>query len=1227
MNLSIEYFIGFLKALNEYSGKCESIAKHRDESIRSAESVCAKKTEDEKRRMELSLRDISDQYYQSFEQYRQEAVRALSSTSKNRDEDIRRIDYYKSCLLEIAKSREIVAYDHQYKEQISAIAEDQAVQHLVSTGITADNMKDHIEDYRKTIRTLNQFSSRQTRSKNFLEICRQAATFEKGATRILTSAIETLQSGFFSDKAEIDATRDTKWRDFLSKEDNCSNKAGSTIERYHHDFATRLFTIEQKCDKEIQDAVMSYKVNIRNLRKKFLEQYPPSEIEDAIFRLRSLEPDPNAYVCAKENPASVKIGDLTYESEKLKLGEEARHLMRTYYPVLTKDGFGDNGKVSQLITMPDCINFDSDFNYLFYSNTSNRERVVDQVRSVVMRLFMAIPPSKVNFLFFDPITLGETFAPFARLVEVDDRTSKVINGKIWTSSSDIEDKLKTTTDHIANINQRCLQGKFDNIQDYNVEAGQNAEAYRIITVMDFPARFTEASLRMLEQIVSTGPKCGVFTVLVFSDEQYEKCDERRVKPLVNALIKNFTAIKTTGAVVFFPDKLVFQKSVRIDIPGFLSNEELNKVVPVLKSGIKNSDKVVMGIEQIEKKKEMLDISEDSTHGIRIPIGFHGANEIQHLTLGVGGSHHALIAGVAGAGKSSLIHTIIFRALTQYDPDNLQIYLVDFKRGVEFKIYADHKLPSFRVVAIESEREFGYNILMELEREQKIRANKFKKHRNAKIDRIEDYCEQIEKIPRILVIMDEFHELFSEGDSLARRSAQILERIVRQGRAFGIHLILASQSYTNIKNIDKAVFDQMTVRIVLKCSKGDANMLLDDGASAVEMIPIDDPGRAIYNSEAGTSEFNSHFRVAYIDPKKHNEMLEEISRKYASFYDEKNHTRILLANIEDNQYSIFNQFQHYKPGSIEDESNLQIGETMSISNDMKLVFNDQQNANLLVAGNDSDKARSIFVFSLLSLCINYYVNHLTLPAEPFIYVINYKPLNDGYFEDILKKAGETLRPYIRYISSGDESGIKEAVASLYAGLGNSNHKQKKYFFVFGYQRAEELKSTVKLYGEERIRDAFGIMAEKKDKSFKDMFSDILSRGPSNGIHTIIWQDSFSALDVEDRNFASFFNLKIAFAMSESEFSRFVGENNVELLGENNAIFYNKSADNQKIRPYQMPNEDWVNDICNILMDKPESAEAPEILSAPVEEEKPAEAAKPAEKKENKKTSGAASFFDL
>ena len=51
----------------------------------------------------------------------------------------------------------------------------------------------------------------------------------------------------------------------------------------------------------------------------------------------------------------------------------------------------------------------------------------------------------------------------------------------------------------------------------------------------------------------------------------------------------------------------------------------------------------------------------------------------------------------------------------------------------------------------------------------------------------------EDLPRILLIVDEFQEFFVEDDKLAQEAALLLDRLVRQGRAFGIHVMLGSQT--------------------------------------------------------------------------------------------------------------------------------------------------------------------------------------------------------------------------------------------------------------------------------------------------------------------------------------------------------------------------------------------------------------------------------------------------
>lgn len=1008
---------------------------------------------------------------------------------------------------------------------------------------------------------------RESKKRETAIACSSFYNMCRAAEAILNQEIVTLRTSIVNN-------RDSMHQNYANVATNSHQKNSSEWDAAMAALIATADTFAQQRKESLAETEKVYAENNDNLRQRlreivdiFHQEFPPQEFADEYARLYSLEPSFEQYECYKEMPHSVHISTLEYNISDLGLSTYTKAFLERYYYFLYRDN---------KLCIPYCVTFGSEFNYMFKFNGEERQKVVKSACDLGMRLFMMLPPGKLNFTFIDPVTLGESFAMFTRLVDVDDRTSEVINGKIWSAPTDVEQKLKIMTDHISNVTQRCLQGKYDNIYEYNLVAEQNAEAYQILMFMDFPAGLTDQSLKLLEQIVTSGPKCGVFTIIYKNESQYKKISERSY-PLITNIENNMqvfdfnddcTQISCSGEKV--KGKALLWHDLHL--PG---NDQMNQIIATLKKGIKNADKVVIDIDKVSKAET----TETTKDGIRIPIGIHGANEIQYLTLGTGGSHHALIAGVAGSGKSSLLHTIILRALTQYSPDELSIYLVDFKRGVEFKIYADFVLPSFKVIAIESEREFGYNILLALEREQKIRADLFKRKH---VDKIEEYRALPEKMPRILVIMDEFHELFSNAnDEFAKKSATIMERIVRQGRAFGIHLILASQSYSNITGIDRAVFDQMAVRIVLKCSKSDANLLLDNGSTEIDQISIDDPGRAVYNSEAGNKEYNSHFRVAYIDPNRHKAMLKKISDETISYA--KQPTRILLSNIEDNKYSIFNQFQNYKPNQCPVSGRLYIGESLSITNEMNMDLTRSDNSNLLMIGNDTEKARSMFAFALLSLCINYKVKHGKLPDQPFIYLLNCKPLDDSYFKDTPKIISSELLPeYIRYIHCGNEKDTKNVLSELLDNLNGTAPigASDKYFFVFGYQRAEELKSETKLSQGDDIDNLFNLMPTNSNKpklSPKEIFHHIVKDGAKQGVHVILWQDSYSALEQDDNNIMSYFNLKVAFDMSPEEFSRSVGANDIGLMSESNAIYYNKARDNQKFRPYQAPDEDWLNDI--------------------------------------------------
>lgn len=182
-------------------------------------------------------------------------------------------------------------------------------------------------------------------------------------------------------------------------------------------------------------------------------------------------------------------------------------------------------------------------------------------------------------------------------------------------------------------------------------------------------------------------------------------------------------------------------------------------------------------------------SRDSAHVLDIPIGLGDEDAVISLRLGEGTSHHGLIGGGTGGGKSTLLHTIIMSSMLHYSPDQLHLYMMDFKGGTEFKIYESERLPHIQLLALDAMQEFGESILQNLIEEMENRSNAFKNAGG--YTKIEDYVRGTgNPMPRILVIMDEFQILFDDSTNrkVAMRSANHAKRIVTEGRAYGVHLL-------------------------------------------------------------------------------------------------------------------------------------------------------------------------------------------------------------------------------------------------------------------------------------------------------------------------------------------------------------------------------------------------------------------------------------------------------
>ena len=502
---------------------------------------------------------------------------------------------------------------------------------------------------------------------------------------------------------------------------------------------------------------------------------------------------------------------------------------------------------------------------------------IDLAQAILWRLLCGVAPGRAKLTLIDPIGRGQNFASF---MSMTDYQPDLVGHRVWSGERQIEERLAELAHHAEDILQVNLRDRYERIEEYNAIAGSMFEPYRGIAAIGFPESLTRDSYKHLRAIIDSSTRCGVFIVLI--------CDQSRPWPSDMPMPTDRRMLRLTidadgrwqhdspdlGEITFQPTTSP-PSAIR------------SGIIQQIGTGAVAALKVEIPFDSIASSSSLLSISSDalptipslppvdrSDHQLIVPIGVQGARRLQSMRLGEGVKQHVLIAGKTGSGKSSLLHTIITAGAARYRPDQLHFYLLDFKKGVEFKIYADAGLPHARVIGIESEREFGRSVLQRLDADLQSRGEKF---RDAGVQELSEFRQRTGQVmPRIMLVVDEFQELFSRDDRLAADCTVLLDRLVRQGRSFGMHVILSSQSLAGAQSLPRATLGQMAVRVALQCSESDAVLILSDDNTAARLISR--PGEAIYNDAGGLLEGNQPFQVAYLTSERQTKWLESIAAR-------------------------------------------------------------------------------------------------------------------------------------------------------------------------------------------------------------------------------------------------------------------------------------------------------------------------------------------------------------
>ena len=534
---------------------------------------------------------------------------------------------------------------------------------------------------------------------------------------------------------------------------------------------------------------------------------------------------------------------------------------------------------SQPLVLPAFLPFPRLGGLLLHAFGEGRTAAVRTLQALMLRLLTSLPPGKVRFTIFDPVGLGDNFAAFMHLADHDE---SLVSSRIWTEPAHLEKQLADLTVHMENVIQRYLRSEFSSIEDYNARAGEVAEPYRVLVVANFPVNFTPQAARRLVSILQSGSSCGVYALVGLDTRQ----------PLPQGF--QLDDLERLCLNLYWRDERFHWGDAELDrYPLTLETppEATQVIETVRKIGLlsRDANRVRVPFSFIAPAEEEI-WKGDSRHDVSVPLGRLGAVKRLSLELGKGTSQHVLVAGKTGSGKSTLWHALIANLALRYSPDEVELYLIDFKKGVEFKLYALHQLPHARVIAIESEREFGLSVLQRLDAELRQRGDLF---RAAGVNDLAGYRDSHPdgRCPRILLIVDEFQEFFVEDDRLSQEAALLLDRLVRQGRAFGLHILLGSQTLGGAYSLARSTIDQMAVRIALQCSEADAQLILNKDNSAARLLSR--PGEAIYNDANGALEGNEVFQVVWLPEEEREQLLETVSQRTARELPDANLRRPLV----------------------------------------------------------------------------------------------------------------------------------------------------------------------------------------------------------------------------------------------------------------------------------------------------------------------------------------------
>ncbi|MFC3491819.1 FtsK/SpoIIIE domain-containing protein [Glycomyces rhizosphaerae] len=440
---------------------------------------------------------------------------------------------------------------------------------------------------------------------------------------------------------------------------------------------------------------------------------------------------------------------------------------------------------------------------------------------LLLRAVGSVPAGLVRLHVYDPERLGGSLSAFAALGKAGLLS--------FVGPSGLREALDSLVETVRRVNAEVLAGEHASLAELAAATGRRPEPWRVLVLLNADlASWPAHDQAQLARLRRTGVAAGVHLVVI-GDDTAGPADLPRL-----------TATAYTG----LPGA-----TIEFDVP-----PPLGTITAAAKSVAEKHSAGREPARLVDLLPQRLWAASSAT-GLHAAIGETAAGDVARLALG-DNPPHALVGGPSGSGKTNLLYAWIAGLASNYSPDELALYLLDFKEGVSFARFASGRrdptwLPHVRLVGvnINDDREFGLALLRHLKDELRRRAEAAKANEATKLEELRA-ADPEGHWPRIVAVVDEFQVLLESRDAVTDEAVGLLEDLARRGRSQGIHLVLASQDIAGIEALwgRPSLVAQFTLRIALPKAR---RVLAENNHAADTVARF----HAVVNDESGHTNAN------------------------------------------------------------------------------------------------------------------------------------------------------------------------------------------------------------------------------------------------------------------------------------------------------------------------------------------------------------------------------------